>query len=148
MFPPYSREQGNPDTFSLEYDRLVIGVGADTNDFGIPGVKEHAYFLKVTRVSPLLSSQELRDARRIRTRIVELFEKASIPSRSVEEKRQLLHIVIVGGGPTGVEVLFSSLIFSPFQFAGELTDFFWSVASLANLTISGMTSPSTSPTCP
>ncbi len=33
--------------YTVEYDYLVIGVGAVSNDFGIPGVKEHAFFLKV-----------------------------------------------------------------------------------------------------
>ena len=34
--------------YSVEYDHLVIGVGAISNDFGVPGVKEHAFFLKVS----------------------------------------------------------------------------------------------------
>ena len=33
--------------YKVPYDVLVIGVGAEPNTFGIPGVKEHAYFLKV-----------------------------------------------------------------------------------------------------
>jgi len=33
--------------YDVAYDRLIIGVGATANDFGIPGVKEHAYFLRV-----------------------------------------------------------------------------------------------------
>lgn len=35
------------DTYQVSYDKLVIGVGAVSNDFGIAGVKEHAFFLKV-----------------------------------------------------------------------------------------------------
>ena len=34
-------------TYEVPYDRLVIGVGADNNHFNIPGVLEHAFFLKV-----------------------------------------------------------------------------------------------------
>ena len=34
-------------SYEVGYDVLVIGVGAVPNDFNIPGVKEHAYFLKV-----------------------------------------------------------------------------------------------------
>ena len=34
-------------SYEVDYDVLVIGVGAVPNDFNIPGVKEHAYFLKV-----------------------------------------------------------------------------------------------------
>lgn len=33
--------------YEVPYDLLVIGVGADCNDFNIPGVREHAFFLKV-----------------------------------------------------------------------------------------------------
>lgn len=35
-------------TYQLEYDKLVIGVGAISNTFGVPGVHEHAIFLKVS----------------------------------------------------------------------------------------------------
>lgn len=43
--------------------------------------------------------------------MINLFERASLPSISVEEKKKLLSFVVVGGGPTGVE------------FAAELHDF-------------------------
>ncbi len=33
--------------YDVSYDKLVIGVGAVSNDFNVPGVKEHAFFLKV-----------------------------------------------------------------------------------------------------
>ncbi len=36
-----------PREYDVLYDVLVIGVGALPNDFGVPGVKEHAFFLKV-----------------------------------------------------------------------------------------------------
>ena len=51
------------------------------------------------------------DALRIRQTVVDLFERASLPSLPVEEKKKLLSFVVVGGGPTGVE------------FAAELHDF-------------------------
>lgn len=53
----------------------------------------------------------MEDAQRIRQTVINLFERASLPSLSEEEKRKLLSFVIVGGGPTGVE------------FAAELHDF-------------------------
>ncbi len=87
-------------TFELTYDYLVIAVGAVNNTFGIPGVREHALFLK-----------ELQDARAIRVKIIDNFERASAPNLPDEERRRLLHFVVVGGGPTGVE------------FAAELNDF-------------------------
>lgn len=86
--------------FTLEYDLLVIAVGASNNTYGIPGVLEHAMFLK-----------ELADARAIRQRIIDCFEQASMPGLAEVERKRLVHVVIVGGGPTGVE------------FAAEMHDF-------------------------
>lgn len=87
-------------TFRLSYDTLVIAVGSGVNTYGIPGVKEHALFLK-----------ELSDARTIRQRVIECFEKAAQPNIHEEERRRLLQFIVVGGGPTGVE------------FAAEMHDF-------------------------
>lgn len=86
--------------YDIHYDVLVIGVGAKTNTFGIPGVNEHALFLK-----------ELSDARAIRQNIIERFEMAAQLDLDEEERKRLLHVVVVGGGPTGVE------------FAAEMHDF-------------------------
>ncbi|GAA5822434.1 hypothetical protein JCM11251_006336 [Rhodosporidiobolus azoricus] len=86
--------------FELSFDKLIIAVGAYNQTFSIPGVKEHAYFLK-----------DIRDAAKIRGRILECFELACQPTISDDERKNLLNFVIVGGGPTGVE------------FAGELHDF-------------------------
>lgn len=55
--------------------------------------------------------KEVEDALKIRQKVINLFERASLPSLPVEEKKKLLSFVIVGGGPTGVE------------FAAELHDF-------------------------
>jgi NADH:ubiquinone reductase (non-electrogenic) len=35
--------------------------------------------------------------------VIDCFEKASLPNISEEEKRKILHFVVIGGGPTGVE---------------------------------------------
>lgn len=88
------------DDFEIEYDRLIVGVGAQTNTFGIPGVRDHCCFLK-----------QVGDARRIRTSIVNCFERANIPSMSEERKKQTLTFAVIGAGPTGIE------------FASELRDF-------------------------
>lgn len=90
----------NDDRYDLKYDKLVIGVGAVSNTFGVPGVYDHAFFLK-----------EISDARKIRNQILKNFELAMQPGVAEEEKKRLLHFVIVGGGPTGVE------------FGAELYDF-------------------------
>ena len=54
-------------------------------------------------VTFLLLMQEIADARRIRNKILTNFELATQPNLSEEEMKRLLHFVIVGGGPTGVE---------------------------------------------
>lgn len=86
--------------FEVEYDRLVVTVGAQTNTFGIPGVREHCNFLK-----------QVEDARRIRNALVNCFERANLPSLSDEERTENLTFVVIGAGPTGIE------------FAAELRDF-------------------------
>ncbi len=51
----------------MPYDELVIAVGAHNQTFGIPGVAEHASFLK-----------EVEHARKIRRTILECFEKVRL----------------------------------------------------------------------
>ena len=70
--------------------------------FSTPGISEenNVFFLK-----------HLWDARKIRSRLIECFERASNPDLSSDERKRLLTFVVVGGGPTSVE------------FAGELNDF-------------------------
>ncbi|XP_955235.1 NADH dehydrogenase, putative [Theileria annulata] len=84
-------DSGEP-SFSVPYDFLVIGVGAQTNTFGTKGVEEYAYFLK-----------EIEHAEVAFQKIVDNFRAASMPSLSDSERRRLLHFLVVGGGPTGVE---------------------------------------------
>src|SRR4051812_14870552 len=62
------RRHSDNGEIALEYDILVIGVGAWNNTFGIPGVREHAFFLK-----------ELTDARAIRERVIASLEGADVP---------------------------------------------------------------------
>lgn len=78
--------------FDLPYDTLIIAIGARNNTFGIPGVEEHALFLR-----------ELSDARAIREHIVASLEQADVPGLTKKERERRLTFVVVGGGPTGVE---------------------------------------------
>lgn len=78
--------------FTVDWDYLVVAVGATVADFGIPGVAEHT--IKLYTVE---------DARAVRRGILEQFAKAEIPGLSEEEIRHRLTFVICGGGPTGVE---------------------------------------------
>lgn len=93
--------KGETSSTEVPFDMLVVGVGAENATFGIEGVREHSCFLK-----------EVGDAQKIRKRIMDCVETASFKDQSPEERKRLLHMVVVGGGPTGVE------------FAGELQDFF------------------------
>ena len=87
-------------TYKIKYDKIVIGVGAKSNSFGVPGVEEHAFFLK-----------EIRHARAVRDKLISNLEMSVLPNTDKETRLKLLHFVIVGGGPTGVE------------FGAELYDF-------------------------
>ena len=78
----------------LSYDKLIIACGAVVNTFNTPGVAENAYFLK-----------DITDAQAIRSKIMSLFDEAALPGTTEEKRRSLLHFVVVGGGPTGIEFL-------------------------------------------
>ncbi|KAL8853004.1 MAG: hypothetical protein Q9221_002152 [Calogaya cf. arnoldii] len=80
-------------TFEMGYDFLVMAPGCVPNTFGTPGVQENALFMK-----------NVSDAMAMRKLLFDLLEKASLPTCPVERKKELLHIAIVGGGPTGVEI--------------------------------------------
>ena len=80
----------------LPYDKLVIAVGAQPNTFGIPGVQENALFLK-----------EAEDSAKLHARLLSNLERASAALACGECNQvvdALLTVVVVGGGPTGVEL--------------------------------------------
>lgn len=45
------KKLGGQQEFSIDYDYLVIAMGARPNTFNTPGVQEHAYFLKVLYIN-------------------------------------------------------------------------------------------------
>ncbi len=75
----------------LFYDYLVVAVGSVTNYFGNTEIQEHAHGLK-----------SLMDAIRLRNHMLKLFEDADWTG-DPEELEALTTIVVVGGGPTGLE---------------------------------------------
>lgn len=75
----------------LAFDHLVVAAGSSTNYFGVPGAAEHA--------RPLYS---ITDAVELRNRIIEQFEAADREPSRIDDGA--LSFVIVGGGPTGVEL--------------------------------------------
>ena len=80
------------DGATLEYDYLIVATGASHAYFGHPEWAVHAPGLKT-----------LEDAFEIRRRILLAFERAE-RERDPEHQRRLLTFVLVGGGPTGVEL--------------------------------------------
>ena len=75
----------------LPYDQMVVAAGAVTNTFGIPGVEQHGF--------PLYN---LADAVQLRNHVLERFEAVDAEPWLIDDGA--LTFVVVGGGPTGVEV--------------------------------------------
>lgn len=78
--------------FGVDFDRLLIAVGAAVGDYGVPGVREHALQLKTAT-----------DARDLRHRVLVQFASAEVPGLGAEEVARRLRFVVCGGGATGVE---------------------------------------------
>ncbi|MBW6425380.1 NAD(P)/FAD-dependent oxidoreductase [Rhizobium sp. XQZ8] len=76
----------------LSYDQLVIATGSDYNYFGHDDWRQFAPGLK-----------SIHEARQIRHRLLLAFEKAE-RAKSELEKQALLTSIVIGGGPTGVEM--------------------------------------------
>ncbi len=74
---------------TISFDDLIIAVGSEGATFGIPGIAEHAFQMK--------SVSDAREIRRSLLRTYEGVEDGLLPLES-------LNVVIVGGGPTGVEL--------------------------------------------
>ena len=77
---------------TIHYDKLVIASGTTNNFFNQPELKEKVHTLKSTA-----------EAIRLRNEILDRLERACITTDR-ERRRQLLSFVVVGGGPSGVEV--------------------------------------------
>lgn len=69
---------------TLHYDALIIGIGVKTNYFGIKGLEEYSYGIKT-----LEEAEEL---------------KAHLHNQLTQNRDQEINYVVVGGGPTGVEL--------------------------------------------
>lgn len=74
----------------LAWDHLVIAAGSRAHHFGVPGAAEHGFSL-----------YSLTDAVRLRNHVLEQFERAARQPELVDDGA--LDVVVVGGGPTGVE---------------------------------------------
>ena len=83
---------------SLKYDYLVLGMGSETNFFGMKDLEKNAYQMKT-----------LSDAVMVRNRIIDMLERAENEDDPIL-RRSMLTFVVVGGGFAGIET------------AGELED--------------------------
>jgi NADH dehydrogenase len=82
----------NTDVGKLKWDYLVIALGSTTNFFGMSDVEENSMRFK-----------SVTDAVNIHNRILDNY-KAALLERNEERLRELLTFVVIGGGPTGIEV--------------------------------------------
>lgn len=73
----------------LYFDQLVFAVGSEGTTFGVPGVAEHA-----------LQMKNIREARAIKNQLLQTYEDVETGAKP----KEALRVVVVGGGPTGVEV--------------------------------------------
>ncbi len=76
----------------VRYDYLILALGAETSFFGLEAVERHGLGLK-----------GVPDAVAIRNHVLRSFEQA-VQEPDPERRRELLTIVVAGGGPTGVEM--------------------------------------------
>ncbi len=76
----------------ISYDFLVLAPGGETNFFGLESMQRHGLGLK-----------DIPDAIAIRNHVLTCFEQAMLEP-DPEQRRTLLTFIVVGGGPTGVEM--------------------------------------------
>ena len=79
-------------SIQLDYDYLVLAPGSAVQTFKTKGVEENGFFLR-----------ELEDAVRLRNHVIERFERAAVLD-SMERQQEELRFVVVGAGPTGIEI--------------------------------------------
>jgi len=93
MVAPVIDEDGDMVTpaRAIRYDTLIMAVGSLTNDFGTPGVKEHAIALETVR-----------EAARFHRHLVNAYIRAHAQTEALRPEQ--LNVAIIGAGATGVEL--------------------------------------------
>lgn len=76
----------------VQYDYCVIATGANSNYFGMKDIQRNAMPMK-----------SLTEALNLRSKILQNFEEA-LKKSDIKEREKLMNVVIVGAGPTGVEL--------------------------------------------
>ena len=77
---------------TIDYDYLVLAMGTSTNFFGMQNIIDNA-----------LPMKSVSEALALRNRLLQNFEDA-LAAETFDERQGLMNVVIVGGGPTGVEI--------------------------------------------
>src|SRR5262245_62013081 len=92
LAPTYDEDgqEITPDRW-VPYDTLIIAIGSLTNDFGTPGVKEHAMMLDTTE-----------EAERFNRRLINACVRAQTQRGPIRPEQ--LHVTIIGAGATGTEL--------------------------------------------
>ena len=76
----------------VSYDYLIMALGAGTNFFEVAGAFENSFTLK-----------NIKDAVRLKNHLIHIFDEAN-SEKDLERQKDILRIVIIGGGATGVEL--------------------------------------------
>jgi len=77
---------------TLHYDKLVLAAGTTNNFFGLSGLKEQVYGIKT-----------IAEASHTRDEILDRLERGAL-CKDMARRRELLSFLVVGGGPSGVEI--------------------------------------------
>jgi len=91
------------DGAELTYDHLVVAAGAITEDFGVPGVSEHAFGLKSLAEATMLRNEVLRRFEQVAAPVTAAVTADAAHAADGADDGTLT-FVIAGGGPTGVEL--------------------------------------------
>jgi NADH:quinone reductase (non-electrogenic) len=88
----FTRRRLDTSAGPVAYDYLILSHGSETNFFGLESMRQHGFGLK-----------DIPDALRIRNHVLTCFEQAMLET-DPERRRAKLTFIVVGGGPTGVEM--------------------------------------------
>lgn len=90
---------------SVSYDVMVMALGSQTNFFNTQGACDHCFTLK-----------NLKEAQALKDHFIDVFQQASMIDNQ-EKRKELLSTVVIGGGPTGVELAaeIAEMFFITFQ---------------------------------
>lgn len=77
---------------TISYDKLVLAAGSTNNYFGMPNLDRETFGIKTVA-----------EASHTRDEILDRFERGAL-CKDMERRRQLLSFLVVGGGPSGVEI--------------------------------------------